>query len=564
MFRRVLLCLALARCAGAHGFPTPVPNGPIHVQGSALFDSTGQFIPLRGANLSSTGIPAPDSVTFGILRLRWNFNTVRIPVNSATWRRDGQPYLDHLGSIVKSANDAGLVAVLANIEDAGLPTADTAAFWKATSAFYKDTPLIIFDVFDQPASADWQSWLNAMQLLVDAIRSTGAAQCIAVSAPRGTLDFQGFTPDFYVRDPNVVYEVHPFFDHALTDEDRDKNFGFLARTMPVYAGSWGLDLTEDTPACRSVPANAQQTGDLLFRTLAYFDSRAISWTAGTFEINSLIRSATTFDPTMLDNSWTCGVIGNPQPGMGQILLLWLTGDPLGFGTLAADQIANTAGGPAGPVVPGEILTLYGFMFGPAQDVPATIGADGKLPTTVADIRVFFDGEAAPIFTAGPYEITVQVPYSLDGKTQVGLQIFYRQIPSNTITLPVVPAAPRIVTTPGSNEALALNQDGSRNSTQNPAGSILVLFASGYGQTSPAGVTGKVAQRPYPAPNQPVTLFIAGTAAELLYAAETPGLVGLLQINARIPVPSTGKSHPVPATLKVGNEPSLSGVTVWLN
>jgi len=46
---------------------------------------------------------------------------------------------------------------------------------------------------------------------------------------------------------------------------------------------------------------------------------------------------------------------------------------------------------------------------------------------------------------------------------------------------------------GSGQAVAVNQDGSLNSEQNPAAarSIVVFYGTGIGVTSPAGVTGGV-------------------------------------------------------------------------
>ena len=77
--------------------------------------------------------------TFVVLRQRWNTNAVRLPVSSSIWRRDGQAYLDKVAGVVKAANYVGLVAVIAEF-GGGLPTPDTAAFWKAWAAFFRGQP----------------------------------------------------------------------------------------------------------------------------------------------------------------------------------------------------------------------------------------------------------------------------------------------------------------------------------------------------------------------------------------------------------------------------------------
>jgi uncharacterized protein (TIGR03437 family) len=587
MSRPFFLYILFLSLASAHGIPTPAAIGPLHVEGSSIKDSTDQLIPLRGAQLQT--VASMNDVTFGIMRLHWNFNAVRLPVSSATWRSDGQKYLDQVGNIVKAANGRGLIAVLANFEDASLPGPDSVTFWTAWATYFKDTPLVIFDLFNEPSvanvpghiagqrlPADWRFWLNGgtssdgrtvvgMQALVAAIRSTGATNVIAAPAFHDALDFQGFGPDFFIQDPNIVYEVHPFFDHALTDADRDRNFGLLSRTVPLYAGEWGLVLTEDTPACRAIPADPQQANDLLFQALAYFDRQGISWTAASFEANSLLRSITTFDPSQLDKPWMCGVIATPEPGIGQVLLLWLTGDPLGFGSIGTDFIASAAGGPAGPVAPGEVVAFFGFLFGPPSNVGATLDPSGSLPTSLGGLQVLFDGEPAPLFLVGPFEILAQVPYSIQNKTITNVQVVFNQVPTNTIGVTVVDAAPRIVMILGSlSEAKALNQDGSLNSFANPspAGSVIALFVTGCGQTLPPATTGRIAQPPYGQPAKPVSITIGGASAEVQYAGDAPSSVGLTQVNARIPGVPGAKTQAVPVVLTLGGQTSLAGVTIW--
>ena len=613
MLRRAHLCLALGtlalRIGFAHGFPTPAAIGPLHVQHNLIADSTGQVIPLRGVEMPGLNLANPtpaqrqtldamNAVNFGILRLRWNLNAVRLPVSNWVWRRDGQSYLDRVGRIVQAASDAGLVAVISNCEDpsAGAPTAinlplaESVAFWQTWAAYFKSFPHVIFGVFNGPSigmvpghganqrlPSDWQFWLKGgpalngqtvvgMQALVDAIRATGATQLVAVSAYSDKLDFQAYGPDFFVKDANAIYEIQPFFDHALTDDDRDRNFGFLASSVPLYAGRWGLDLTDDQPSCHSVPPDPQAATNLLFQTLAYFDRRAVGWTTSSFEAHSLVQDLVAYDPTQLNRSWTCGIVTDPEPGMGQVEMLWLTGDPTGFGVIAADQTASAAGGPASPVAPGELINFFGFLFGPQKNTVAAFDDSGKLPTTLDTVQVLFDGEAAPIIATGQYLITAQVPYSVQGKDHVSVQLFYGVIPSNTIQLAVLDAVPGIFTALGTNEALALNQDGSRNSISNPASpaSIVTLFATGYGQTSPPEISGQPAQAPGIQPALPVSLMINSAPADILYAAEAAGFVGLLQINARVPdMPAASKPRAVPVVLTVGTQPSFSGVTLWV-
>jgi len=242
---------------------------------------------------------------------------------------------------------------------------------------------------------------------------------------------------------------------------------------------------------------------------------------------------------------------------------------VGIGLSAIVPIAYSVAGHTKDLPPGVGLAMVttvgysGFLFGPPSDLISTYDSRGNLPVLLGDVRLLFDGDAAPLFGIGPFQITAQVPYSVAVKSEVSVQLFYKQIPSNTIALKVVPAAPGIFTFPGSSQAVVLNEDGSVNSAGNPAasGSVIALFATGYGQTSPPGVTGKAAQTPYATPLIPVSVTIADVPADLLYQAEAPGFVGLLQVNARVPAIGTGRPRSVPIILKIGDQPSPNGVTI---
>src|SRR4029077_11563874 len=73
---------------------------------------------------------------------------------------------------------------------------------------------------------------------------------------------------------------------------------------------------------------------------------------------------------------------------------------------------------------------------------------------------------------------------------------------------------------------------------NPAarGSIILVYITGAGQTTPVGNDGQVTTGlPLPLPRGTVTATIGGSSAEVLYAGGSVGLVeGGIQLNVRIP------------------------------
>ena len=180
--------------------------------------------------------------------------------------------------------------------------------------------------------------------------------------------------------------------------------------------------------------------------------------------------------------------------------------------------------------------------------------------------VLFDGVPAPLFFVRDDQINAQVPYGVDGKNVTSLQVVYGDNASNEVMLPVAPSAPGVfVYQDEPRRAVALNQDGSLNSPTNPVapGEVVVLFATGEGQTDIPGEDGRLSEEPYPSPVLPVELTFRGGEAKILFVGATPGFAGLLQVNGRIPFVAGGDG--VPLKLKIGEAESqqLVGVAVTL-
>ncbi len=209
-------------------------------------------------------------------------------------------------------------------------------------------------------------------------------------------------------------------------------------------------------------------------------------------------------------------------------------------------VVNAASLQAGPVAPGSIVSLFGSGMGPANGVRGMFASPGVLATTVAGSQVLFDGRPAPLFFVQDSQINAQVPPETVGHRMAEVEVLYQGVSRGKTTVPLADSAPAIFTLAGgSGQAVVLNQDGSLNSDANAAtrGSIVTFFATGGGQS------GLVA-----------SVIVAGYAAELLYAGDAPGFIGLMQINARVP----GGFAPLgtqPLSLQVGAGRSPIGVTI---
>lgn len=271
-----------------------------------------------------------------------------------------------------------------------------------------------------------------------------------------------------------------------------------------------------------------------------------------------------FNPIDKERSATISVGGQ------EFVVVQAPGGP----AITKEGVVNAASFLGGPVAPGEIVSIFGQGLGPKKAATYQLTADRRrFSTEVAGTRVLFDGIAAPIIATSDTQVSAIVPYEVAGKTTTQMRLEYNGVLSQPVTLDVASTAPGIFTQDMSGKGLAaiINWDANPdrwtvNNAANRAarGGYVMIFATGEGQTTPAGdngalATGAAAQ--LPRPRETVTVTIGGQRANVTYAGAAPGMVsGLLQINAQVPANApTGDAVPVVVT--IGNRASQAGVVM---
>jgi len=202
--------------------------------------------------------------------------------------------------------------------------------------------------------------------------------------------------------------------------------------------------------------------------------------------------------------------------------------PIGFATPSDAQ-------PLG-IAPGQLITLTGAGLGPAQAVQTQI-ANGLVAKTLASTSVTFDGVPAPLISVQANQIVCVVPFATGTNGPNIIQPTVMQVSSggalsNSILVAVQLDQVEILS--------VLNQDGAPNSAAHPAaaGSIVTVYASGFGQTDPPGVDGQVNGAGAATPDVgPVAVTFPNStgAVQILYAGPAAGQVaGIFQVNFRVP------------------------------
>jgi len=239
------------------------------------------------------------------------------------------------------------------------------------------------------------------------------------------------------------------------------------------------------------------------------------------------------------------------------------------------EILNNATGAAGVIAPGEELAIKGNALGPASPAAGvlfSVSSSGTVSSILAGVQVMFDNNpGTPIFVSAN-QINVMVPYEINGRLSTNMVVLYNGVPSASFPLSVALAAPGLFTDnySGSGQVAALNQNGTINGSGSgyaaaPRGTVISLYGTGGGQTSPISVTGSVTPIPTSAsgllniPN--VTATVGGLPATVEFAGEAPGEVtGVFQVNILIPAGVTPGSA-VAVTIAIAGSSTPLGTTI---
>lgn len=216
--------------------------------------------------------------------------------------------------------------------------------------------------------------------------------------------------------------------------------------------------------------------------------------------------------------------------------------------------------PPATVPRGGILTIRGEGLAEAH-----IGAESQpLPVALGDpvVEVLINGTAAPLFFVSPMQINAQVPWETPaGPAEVVVRVGEEssapisvQVATINVALvqhdgtsaPIAESATLPTDTPtepASSAPIALGAPGEPPSATGvlleaaaaiSPGSIIRVFASGIGETTPALATGSAAADTTYAVNPPQRAFLGGLPVESLSVRPSTELVGVYQMTFSVP------------------------------
>lgn len=394
---------------------TTAPHGPFRVAGNRIVDAGGHSFLIRGTQVAEfrVGTAAYNSrsgndfgphsgTALSAIRLRFNMNAVRVPLNVADGAAAG--YWTQLAELVRRANEIELLVILAGRGDGeGTTPGQTAEFWSHCAAYFKDYPNVMFEA----QSAGGKPGRRGMADLVRAIRGAGAAQPILAMNWTNDRSMEGAGE--LLDDGNMVYEVSLSYSNTRTEAERDAHLGLLAKLAPVVANDWDLRL-DDAAACAAIPSDPTAATEMVQDNLNYFDAHGISWTVSSYEPGKLIQDNSRLDGTTLENGWTCGH-ATADTGLGRVLQAHMR-STVERGLF----VTGTAGG--NDVARGG----YAIAYGPVMAARDASSSGPRLPLALGGVTVQITDRLGATRPAGIYWAAAgwgQINFVVPGESAIG-------------------------------------------------------------------------------------------------------------------------------------------------
>ena len=232
---------------------------------------------------------------------------------------------------------------------------------------------------------------------------------------------------------------------------------------------------------------------------------------------------------------------------------------------SAAGIVNAADNQTRSLAPNTITCLYGvrLSYVTAAISPGDIHS-GVLPTSLpgTGVQVLVRNVYAAIYYVSPTQINFLVPADLlPGPAAV--QVLLDGHAGPAVDIQVAAASPALFQL-DAHHAIAIRPDGSVITPEAPAkpGEIVILYATGLGQTIPPVSDGQVMQQATPIEQlSEFKLVLNGVPAgskAVAYAGIAPGFAGLYQLN--VILPKAIKANPE-IRIGLGSKLSMAGLHI---
>jgi len=222
--------------------------------------------------------------------------------------------------------------------------------------------------------------------------------------------------------------------------------------------------------------------------------------------------------------------------------------------IRTEGVVDAAAGTAGRgLAPGSYLSIFGQNL---SDV-TRVGVTASLPLSLAGVSVSFDVPSRGLSLPGrlhfvsPTQINVQIPWELKGQNSVQMKVSLGDYSSSIYNVPLNTVSPNAFefNDPATGRRLAAALDANfalvHEGNRAKKGQFIQVYCNGLGDvdfTPPSGEPSSAS--PLSRSTALPSVTIGGLPAEVNFSGLAPGIVGLYQINVRVPAGASSGLQPL--------------------
>ncbi|ATB42935.1 Endo-1,4-beta-xylanase A precursor [Cystobacter fuscus] len=264
-------------------------NGKLQVVGNQIRNQSGVAIQLKGMSLfwSQWGGTFYNASVVNSLADNWKVTVVRaaMGVESGGYLTNPAAEKARVKTVVDAAIAKGLYVIIDwHDHNATAHTAQSKAFFTEMAQLYKNTPNVIFEIFNEPDNESWTQVRTYAVEIIGAIRGAGAPNLVVVGTPTWSQDVDVAAGNPITQYPNVAYALH-FYAGTHKQFLRDKATTALNKGIALFVTEFGT-------------CDASGNGNLnLAETQLWMDfmnSRKLSW--ANWSLNDKAETASALVP----------------------------------------------------------------------------------------------------------------------------------------------------------------------------------------------------------------------------------------------------------------------------
>jgi endoglucanase len=225
-------------------------HGQLSVSGAALVDKNDEVVALRGVSLGWHNwwprFYAKETVSW--LVSDWNVTLLRVAIGvepDGAYLSNPTQALQCLAAVVDAAIEHGIYVII-DWHAHYIHTEEAEAFFTQMARKYKNTPNVIYEIFNEPwDDMPWSEVKAYSEAVIKTIRAIDEDNIILVGSPHWDQDVHVAADDPITGYDNIMYTLH-FYAATHKQWLRDRADYALQKNLPIFVSECaGMEASGD-------------------------------------------------------------------------------------------------------------------------------------------------------------------------------------------------------------------------------------------------------------------------------------------------------------------------------